>query len=280
MLTMRYFGTHDTGCDWSRFDFSNCTVQKLRECVEQVRSVSLTFTRTNHPALNTEMVELMHAVELEIRRRPLQEQYPELWEPLKSANESLKNANETIQRIATLQETQQDRLSEIRGWQNHFEKHLEPVFTNLALEYLRNNFPTNQYTNVFKDGSISNKWKDPDFELDGLIYDETANSFYMVESKYHLTHKQLSSTKNASRHFRDFVGSIRPDLRTARIAARRWDSFFGESGVVDLSVKDNTTVHVFLGFHSRESESLISLAKEESYILIGPVGDCYKVLTP
>ena len=76
-LTEDYFQVNNV-CDWSRFDFFQSSVQKLRECVENVRKFSLRFTRRDHPDLNRETIELMHAIEIEIRRRPLDEQYPEL----------------------------------------------------------------------------------------------------------------------------------------------------------------------------------------------------------
>ena len=39
----------------------------------------------DYPDLNRETVELIHEIEIEIRRRPVEEQYPEIWKPLKSA---------------------------------------------------------------------------------------------------------------------------------------------------------------------------------------------------
>ena len=145
-LTQDYFNALDVR-DWSGFDFSRSSVLKLRECVEKVRKFSLSFTRINYPDLNSETIELMLAIEFEIRRRPLDEQYPEIWNPLKSANE-------TLNRIATVQEAQNNRQ------QKHFDDHLESVFTNIALKYLREKNPHNTYVNVFENTAAPGPYRD------------------------------------------------------------------------------------------------------------------------
>ena len=134
-LIMQYFKISDPGCDWSRFNFSGYSIGKLRECVNDVRKFSLGFTRTECADINKQTVD-MQAIEFEIRRRPFEEQYPEIWGPLK-------HANETLDCIA-------DSHKELSGWQNNFDKHLEPVFTNLALEYLRKHNLAHRYVNVFE----------------------------------------------------------------------------------------------------------------------------------
>ena len=104
-LTKDYFYPPDV-YDWSRFDFSESSVLTLRECVKKVRRFSTEFTRMDNADFNCETIELMDAIEFEIRRRPLDEQYPEMWNPLKAANEALS-------RIAVVQETQNDRRKKI-----------------------------------------------------------------------------------------------------------------------------------------------------------------------
>ena len=134
---------------------------------------------------------------------------------------------------------------------------------------------------MFEDGQISSTWKNPDFELDGLIYDETDNIFYMVEDKFYLTESQLSKTEVTLGKFRNFVAMERPkaDTDETRKASRRWDMFFGDAGVVKAHLEQQPlTVSVFLGFHSSESESLLSLARDKGFMLMGPDGGHYKVL--
>ena len=82
-----------------------------------------------------------------------------------------------------MQQAQNDRQIEIFGWHRHFDGHLENVFTDIALKYLFEKTPDNVYNNIFGDNEISKSWKDPNFELDGLIYDEIANVFYMIEAQ-------------------------------------------------------------------------------------------------
>ena len=108
---------------------------------------------------------------------------------------SIKAANETLRRITTVQEEQKNHQTEIAGWQRHFDGHLENVFTDVALKYLREKTPYNIYRNIFGDNEISKSWKDPNFELDGLIYDETPNIFYMIGAKFYLTESQLAKTE-------------------------------------------------------------------------------------
>ena len=63
-------------------------------------------------------------------------------------------------------------------------------------------------------------------------------------------------------------------------SARRWNLFFGESGIVkpDPDNAAKPTVSVFLGVHSSCSEHLITEAKSNGYMVIRPDGTYYKVL--
>lgn len=218
-LTEDYFQVNNV-CDWSRFDFSQSSVLKLRECVENVRKFSLRFTRRDHPDLNRETIELMHAIEIEIRRRPLDEQYPELWNPLKSTHEALSQ-------IANMQKAENDSQTQISCWQKHFDVHLEPLFTNIALQHLRQNNPDNGYINVFEDGQISKSWNDPNFKLDELIYDERANIFYTVKATFYLSESQLAKTEENSLKFRRFVKMDEPNHSYNLQSARRRNLFSG-----------------------------------------------------
>ena len=267
-LTEQYFRVRDV--DWSCLNFCESSVLKLRECVEELRKFSLQFTRMDYPDLNRETVQLLHAIAFEIRRRPFDEQYPEIWVPLKAANE-------TLERITTVQKAQNDRQTEISGWQKHFDSHLENVFTDIALKYLREKTPGNTFINIFDDNEITKSWTDPDFELDGLIYDETANIFYMIEAKFYLTESQLAKTEATFSNFCHFLQMSKPQS-TNKKSARRWNSFFGELGYVKPHNAAKSAVTVFLGFHSSYSEHLITKAKSKGYMVIGPKGAYYKVL--
>ena len=135
-LTDRYFRVCNN--DRSSFDFVESSVLELRECVEKLRKFSLQFTRMDYPDLNRDTVQLLHAIEFEIRRRPFDEQYPEIWVPLKAANE-------TLERITAVQEEQKNRQTEISGWHKHFDSNLENVFTDIALKYLLEKTPGNNF---------------------------------------------------------------------------------------------------------------------------------------
>ena len=73
------------------------------------------------------------------------------------------------------------------------DKLQQPVFTDIAFDYLKQKHdPTSiKLTNIFKEEAmVVRKLKyspEYDFELDGLIYDETNNILYMVESVLHLS---------------------------------------------------------------------------------------------
>ena len=267
-LTDRYFRVCNN--DRSSFDFVESSVLELRECVEKLRKFSLQFTRMDYPDLNRETVQLLHAIEFEIRRRPFDEQYPEIWVPLKAANE-------TLERITAVQEEQKNRETEISGWHKHFDSNLENVFTDIALKYLRKKTPGNTFINIFDDNEITKSWTDPNFELDGLIYDETANIFYMIEAKFYLTESQLAKTEATLGNFCHFLQMNKPQSSNKK-SARRWNSFFGELGYVKPHNAAKSTVTVFLGFHSSYSEHLITEAKSKGYMVISPNGAYYKVL--
>ena len=143
------------------------------------------------------------------------------------------------------------------------------------MKYLRERHPENIYVNVFEEYGIGKVWRDPDFELDGLIYDQTANIFYMVKAKYHLTQQQLSKTEETLRKFCEFVHMDQPD-KSDRKSRYRWNAFFGYEAVVQTDVIP--CVSVFLAFHESESDDLITAAKSKDFILIGPEGYLYKVL--
>ena len=103
----------------------------------------------------------------------------------------------------------------------------------------------------------------------------------MVEDRFYLTESQLSKTNATVEKFRQFIEMDRPNSNTdeTRKASRRWDMFFGDAGVVKAHlVQQPPTVSVFLGFHSSESEYLLSLARDNGFVLMGPDGMHYKVL--
>ena len=111
-------------------------------------------------------------MQIEIRRKPVEEQYPEIWNALKSANE-------TLSRIATTQEAQNDRQTKISGWQRHFDGHLENAFTNVNLKYLRENKP-----NVTHEDFIN-------IELINFSVYDCERSHPSMESKMYLLKKML-----------------------------------------------------------------------------------------
>ena len=263
-LTKLYFDVDDDA-DWSRFDFSGSSVLKLRECVEKVRTFFFKFTRKDHPDLNSETIELMHAIESEIRRRPLHEQYPEteMWNPLKSVNAAL------------------DRMEARNGrqtkcWDAHFDGYLEYGFTDIALKYLRDKNPGNIYLDVIEECQLNRSRRV--FEVDGLIYDKTANIFYMIDANFYLTESQLAKTTENFTKFCDFVKMGQPD-HSARKSRFHWNLLFGYEGIVEPDIAAQSTVSVFLAFHESNSDDLITAAKSQNFLLIGPEGYLYKVLS-
>jgi hypothetical protein len=288
-LIQKYFGKMDTIFDWERFDFSDRSVAHLRACVDDLKRFSMKFTRMDNPDLNHQTVDIMHAIEVDIRRRSFREQYPEVWEPLIQANESLKHANETLKqtnatmnKIVSSQQKQDQSLKDISGWQAHFDKHLESVFTNIALEYLRTTHPENEYLDVFQEEGICQNWPEPNaFELDGLIYDKTCQHFYMVESKYFLTDHAFKKTENTLEKFEQFLAMDKPqnsnDSRGRKLI-RQWDDFFDTRRGFVKQKQEDIPVSVFLGFHSIQYHYLVSKAKAKNFILIGPQGSHYKML--
>lgn len=271
-------------CDWIRIDFSSFSVPSLNMCVEAVKRFSRQFTRMNHPNLNKQTVDLMYAIQLETRSRSLQELYPEIWQPLISANKILEQTNKTLDQIATNNSKHESKVTAIQGWQRNYNKHLEPVFTDIAFEFLKQGAQNHQLMNIFKENtSIERKWTylpNYDFDLDGLIYDETNNILYMVESKIHLSVEELSKAETTWHKFRLFLQSEKPKIglreSNTRIFCRQWDNFFSdEYGIVQNRQK--TRIEAFLGFHTVDSHAILKDAKKKGFQLIGPDGKNYKV---
>ena len=67
-----------------------------------------------------------------------------------------------------------------------------------------------------------------------------------------------------------------------RKSARRWNLFFGESGIVKRDKAAKPTVSVFLGFHTSDAEPYIRFltndAKSKGYMVIIPSGSYYNIV--
>lgn len=248
--------------DWLKVDFSKYNLKELQDCVKSVKIFSFKFDNINDPNVNKKAVDLMTAIELNIRSRPLAEQFPELWEPLRKANETIEKTNELMYSLA--------------GWQDHFNKHLnlEPVFTNIALAFLKNSYCSNSIVNIFSEISeISKDWRHIYFfELDGLLYDETDNIIYMIESKYVFNDNELQKAKETKRKLLEYFNSNLLNGKTAEIRAfnRRWKFFFDATDGVISGKKSEINIKAFLGFHSVQSSDVIEKAIKADFILIGP----------
>ena len=279
-----------TSDDWNRIDFSRYTVPELNRCVEDLKLFSKQFTKMNQPELNKQTVDLMYAMQFDIRGRLLSDQYPELYQPLLEANKTIqetsditKRTSENIDKLWEILKKQDYAIEEVKGWQRHYDGHLEPLFTDIVLEYLRSNSPINEIINVFQMEYVtpSKKWNYPphfNFEVDGLVYDQTVNVLYMVESKFHLTLKELAKAVETWNQLADFVRSEKlPNVDSnANFFNRLWNLFFnGEDALIQN--KDLTVVKSFLGFHSVESEAILDEARKHGFKLIGPDGNHYHV---
>ena len=241
-LISKHFGAIVDDCDWYRYDFSDIEVAKLRGCARHVRKFSLGLTRMSNPELNKDTADLLLAIELEIRMRPSRDQYPEILEPLTRAIDTL---NLTLK----LQKETQDDFKQILGWQRNHDSYLVPVFTSIALEHLKENKPSNIIINVFQDHSISKRWTSPDFEIDGLIYDQTDSIFYIVESKSHLTEDGMSKALTTLEKFCQFTNEPMPSTAD-RVKLRRWKMFFDADSGIIVNKEGDIKVSVFLGYHS------------------------------
>lgn len=252
-------------------DFFSYKVSVLQNCVNSVKQFTLNTSMQDSPRVNRASVNLMTAIDLNIRRRPISEQFPELWEPLRRANESIERTNRTLEKMSDREYIQNDSISSIKGWQSNFDLHLEPVFTKIAFEYLRNQNQDNDYVNVFDTNEITKKWPPPNvFELDGLIYDQSDNILYMVESKFHLREGELTKACETRRKFELFLESNFLDVGDRKDAFnRRWSHFFNkEYGLIKVEARPS--VKAFLGYHSSESKNVLDKARREKFQLIGP----------
>lgn len=249
----------------------NYNVKQLEECVQSLRLLLIDKSSMENEQIAKNVVKLTHAMECNIRSRPFKEQFPEIWE-------SQQNIINLVQKVAETQESQvlqsKNQLEQsklVLGWINHFDLHLEPLFTDLAEKWLKKSGIN--VKNVFKEELVGKKWSATeeygDFELDGLLYCKEHNTFYMVESKYFLNDSQLEKTKETYKKFNTFLQSKRKSSNTPENRAfnRIWNWFFSEEdGYV---TRDNLEVKVFLGVHSFDSDDIKEKAKKEVFKVIG-----------
>ena len=234
---------------YSRNNLCNISVIDLNSCASAIRQFLFKFTGVNQPELNEKVMSLLLAINFETRRRPLSEQYPELYEPLWRANETL------------------DRIS----IKNNGD--FEVNFTDILFDCLKEMKPENVYINLSSE--VSKKLRYPpkyEFDIDGLIYDETDNILYMVESYVNLTPKELSRAVLTREKFEAFIRHSERTNSTVsadRTYDRIWLSYFGEFGVLTGS-RETIHVEAYIGFYSAESGDVLDEAAEMGLRLIGP----------
>jgi hypothetical protein len=183
-------------------------------------------------------------------------------------NNMLIHANETLER------TQKDKKEIYLLLKNH-HKNYQEIITNVALEYLQQKNPTNEFFNVFHDGQITRFWIN--FRLDGLIYDTTDNVFHIVIFNYNLNEDGLIEIDETLKKFREFIQMEKPQDRRILM---RWGNFFDdECGIVPNGNKDGITISVFLGFENVLSKNIVSMAGEKMFTVIGPDEYHYCVYT-
>ena len=266
-ITQKYFKVNNE-VDFHRFDFADSPIKCLRECSKEVKLFSSNFSKSDTTSsINSKTLEILFAIERAIQCRPFQEQFPEVWDPLI-------RANLTLDRLT-------NSTSNIEGWQAHYDKSLETVFSKVSLDYLQKQNPSFTYVDVFEFYDQKKNWIEPIFELDGLLYCENTNTFFIVESKFFLSSGELQKTKATISKFSTWLCSAKPERRRDTMANyRKWMVFFeGDDRVVKGGRREDATVELFLGFHTCTEEGVLHLAtKTEGFHLIGPEDGYYAVL--
>lgn len=152
--------------------------------------------------------------------------------------EPLRRANETLSRIELANEVNYHDQND----QNEYE-----------LNYLCEKNPDNKYISVFYEYSVTRFWKYPSvFDLDGLIYDETENIFYIVEFYHTHTEERIEEAKEKVDKFRQFLQMKEP-LRSERKTWLRWDAFFGELGVLAFANRTKTKIYILMSKYSNSN---------------------------
>lgn len=118
----------------------------------------------------------------------------------------------------------------------------------LALEYLKKMKPGNKILNI-REENIVLRWTEPNYGLDGLIYDQTENTFYVIVQENFLDDdiKRLKIEATLE-EFRKFITDDKPICKkgygresclTCRSKIRRWIEFFDpDSGCI---IRENDT---------------------------------------
>lgn len=130
-----------------------------------------------------------------------------------------------------------ERINRLEKMIVYSNNDLELNETILALEYLRKTNTKNKYKNVFQDEVYESWTLIPDLVINGLIYDETENIFYIVESNK----KEESLEK-----FSQFIRMEKPksSLNNGK-DGRIWNFFFDEESGIVIGNKENTSVCLF-----------------------------------
>lgn len=241
------------------------------------------------PQVSNSLIEESHSVSIQELGKYLRELGELTRELNEKTNASMKeyfqeSNREMKQYFQVLGNMLLERERNVTGWQKNFEDHLELVFTNVALDYLRVKFPLNEFINIFKlEPSPPKRWNYPpryDFELDGLIYDRTDNILYMVESKFRLSPREVGKVETTQSYLMDYIKSERMPASSGDIAKRFnriWNLFFNCGEDTIIVDKMNTQVYCFLGFNSAESQEVVLEAKSKFFKLIGPNDGLYCV---
>ena len=117
----------------------------------------------------------------------------------------------------------------------------------LALEYLKKRKPENKILNV-REENIVLRWTEPNYELDGLIYDESENTFYViVKDNFSDDDEKRIKVEEYLVHFRNFIMGEKPSCHDCRRKIRKWSEFFDPvSGIIIRSDEKKVYTKIFV----------------------------------
>jgi hypothetical protein len=126
----------------------------------------------------------------------------------------------------------------------------------LAMEFLKELKPNSHILNI-REGYIGLTWINPSYTLDGLFYDQTENSFYILSKEnFSGSYEKTLKVETTSYLFRDFVNQEKPLCKQGsgtqtcsecRKKIRRWSEFFDEEcGIIIRNNNCQKIIRIFV----------------------------------
>jgi hypothetical protein len=121
-----------------------------------------------------------------------------------------------------------------------------------AMKFLKKMNPNNEILSI-RDGCVGLTWVDPFYKLDGLIFDQTENSFYIITNEiFSDSYERQMKLEVTIELFEKFIQQDKPkcnlgssgNCSKCRKKIRRWLEFFDEESGIIIRKNNKTKILV------------------------------------